>query len=186
MVAIIRTYVLYFSQLAEPQFLPVNGQESGVYGNNPLLAPPTVDEECESMDSNNSVDGEADTLKPEALPCSYLKQEAAQCTYPVMFPAFFTPVLPYSLPLWPGYSAETTEKCTHEVVKPTPVHSKVPINIDELLGMSRLSIVESNVETLSSLTQNLLGDSNRQSAFHAKPPSSGSSMKSSTSPIQAV
>jgi len=186
MVVIIWTYVLYLSQIAEPQFLPVNGQESEVHGNNPLPAPPTVDEECESMDSDNSGDVEGAALTPEALPCSYPQQEAAQGTYPVIFPAFSGPVLPYSLPLWPGYSAETTEKCTHEVVKPTPVHSKAPINVDELLGMSRLSIGESNVDAPSSLTQNLLGDSNRQSAFHANPPSSGSSMKSSTSPIQAV
>lgn len=145
-----------------------------------------MDEECESMDSNNSIDGEAAVQKPEVSQGTCLTQEASEATYPVMYPAFFTPVLSYSFPFWPGYSAETTERRTHEVVKPTPVHSKAPINVDEFLGMSKLSIGESNVDKPSPPMQNLLGDSNRQSAFHAKPPSGGSTVKSSASPIQAV
>lgn len=179
-------FAVYLSQVAEPPFYPLNSQESEVHANNQLPGPPTVDEECESMDSNNSVDTEVAVQKPEASQDTYLMQEASQTTYPVMYPAFFAPVLSYSFPFWPGYNAEATEKRAHEVVKPTPVHSKAPINVDELLGISRLSIGESNVDTPSPLQQNLLGDSNRQSAFHAKPPLSGSTMKSSTSPVQAV
>ncbi|ONK56360.1 uncharacterized protein A4U43_C10F7620 [Asparagus officinalis] len=167
------------NEAAEAQFFPMNGQELEVHGKVPLPAPSTVDEECESMDSNNS-DGEAAVQNPEASQCTYPKQETPQCPYPVMYPAFFTPVFPYPLPLWANYSAETSDEQTHEVVKPTPVHSKAPMNVDELLGISKLSIGESQ------LTQNLLGDSNRQSAFQANPPSSGSAMKSSTDPIQAI
>jgi len=58
----------------------------------------------------------------------------------------------------------------HEIVKPVAVHSKNPINVDELVGMSKLSIGESGQETVStSLSLNLLGGQNRQSAFHANP-----------------
>ncbi|KAJ6806361.1 putative transcription factor MYB1R1 [Iris pallida] len=163
----------------DPQLYPMNGQEFEAQCNNPLPVPPTLDEECESMDSHNSVDGDSAASKPEAQ----------QCTYPVMYPTYFAPVFSYSLPFWPGYSIESAEKQTHEVVKPTPVHSKAPINVDTLLGMSKLSIGEAIVDTpaaLSSLSKNLLGGSNRQSAFHTNPTPSGSSMKSSTSPIQAV
>ncbi|KAJ6804437.1 putative transcription factor MYB1R1 [Iris pallida] len=159
----------------DPQPFPMNGQEFEAQSNNPLPVPPTLDEECGSMDSNNSVDGDS----------AAAKSEAQQCTYPVMYPAYFAPVFSYS-PFWPGYSAE---KQTHEVVKPTPVHSKAPMNVDELLGMSKLSIGEAVVDAPvvpSSLSQHLLGGSNRQSAFHTNPPPSGSSMKSSTSPTQAA
>lgn len=159
-------------EAADSQFLPMNDQDPELIGNGSVPVPQTVDEECESMDSNNSVDGE-----PNAP-----KQEAPQSVYPFIYPTFFTPVLPYPVPVWAGYnSSETTaEAQTHEVVKPIPVHSKTPINVDELLGMSRLSIDESNADA-STLTKTLLADSNRQSAFHAN-----ASMKSSASQIHAV
>ncbi|KAJ6801576.1 putative transcription factor MYB1R1 [Iris pallida] len=164
----------------DPQLFPMNGEEPEVQCNNPLPVPPTLEEECESMDSNNSVDIDSSAPKPEAPQCSYP---------PLMYPAYFAPVFSYSMPFWPGYSTEPAERHTHEVVKPTPVHSKAPIDVDELLGMSKLSIGEPIIDTPalpSSLSQNLIGGSNRQSAFHTNPPPSGSSMKSSTGPIQAV
>lgn len=76
---------------------------------------------------------------------------------------------------------------THEVLKPTAVHSKSPINVDELVGMSKLSLGESIGHAgPSSLTLKLLEGSSRQSAFHANPASGSSSMNSSGSPIHAV
>lgn len=146
-------------------------------GNNSLAAPPAIDEECESMDSTNSNDGE--TILSNA--------ENSQCSYPVIFPAYFSPFFPFSLPFWPGYTADTMTQETHEVVKPTAVHSKSPINVDEL-GLSKLSIGEciGNSEP-SSLSLKLLDGTSRQSAFQAKPTTSSSSgLNSTKSPIRAV
>ncbi|XP_020263376.1 transcription factor MYB1R1-like, partial [Asparagus officinalis] len=164
-------------EAAESQFFPVNDQESDNHDNAPL-PPPNMDEECESMDSNNSIDGEATIQNPEPSQCTYTTQETLQCIYPVMYPTFLTPVLPYPLPLWTCSTADTAEKRTHEVLKPTPVLSRAPINVDELLGMSNLSIGEQIVDKPSPLVKNSIRDSGRQSAFHAKPPSSGSTVKS--------
>ncbi|OWM86416.1 transcription factor KUA1 [Punica granatum] len=147
----------------------------------PLPPPPPLEEECESMESTNSNEG-GDTAAPVPKP------EISQPSYPVIYPpaAYFSPFFPFSLPLWPGYSGEPvkTEEA-HEVVKPTAVHSKSPINVDELIGMSKLSLGESIGNSgQSSLSLKLLEGSTRQSAFHANTTSGGST--SGSSPVQAV
>ncbi|XP_021893657.1 transcription factor KUA1 [Carica papaya] len=108
-----------------PNIAPVETQSS-----NPLPPPPALDEECESMDSTNSNDGEP--VPP--------KQDNSQSCYPVIYPAYFSPYFPFSFPFWPGYNTEPAKKETHEVLRPTAVHSKSPINVDELVGMSKLSL----------------------------------------------
>ncbi|KAL5723925.1 hypothetical protein ACHQM5_007258 [Ranunculus cassubicifolius] len=137
------------------------------------VEPPAIDEECESMDSTNSNDGETTVPVPSLIP------ETCQSSYPVIFPAYFSPFFPFSLPLWPGYTTDTPTQEAHEVVKPTAVHSKCPINVDELVGMSKLSL---NSEP-SSLSLKLMEGNNRQSAFQAKPSTNDGSSKS---PIHAV
>ncbi|MQL72703.1 hypothetical protein Taro_005058, partial [Colocasia esculenta] len=149
---------------------PASCQEE-TKGDNLLPEAPALDEECEAMDSTNSNDVTA------SIP------DNSQC-YPVMFPAYFSPFFPFSFPYWPGYRGERVEKETHEIVKPTAIHSKAPINVEEL-GISKLSIHESLGET-PSLSLKLAEGSDRQSAFHANPSTSSSSVNSSTNPIHAV
>lgn len=164
----------------EPQdFLSANNSQPELKSENPLPAAASLEEECESMDSTNSNEGE--TLPP--------KPDSSQSCYPVLYPAYFPPFIPFSIPLWPGYdnSTEPSKKETHEVLKPTAVHSKSPINVDELVGMSKLSLGEPIGHAgPSSLSLKLLDSSSRQSAFHANPGSGSSSMNSSGSPIHAV
>ncbi|KAJ6394255.1 hypothetical protein OIU77_023473 [Salix suchowensis] len=134
---------------------------------NPLPAPPPLDEEYESMDSTNSNEGEP--LPP--------KSDSSQTAHPAVYPAYFSPFFPCSFPFWSGCSVEPTKTETHEVLKPTAVHSKSPINVDELVGMSNLSLGESiGHDGSSSLSLKLLEGSSRQSAFHANPDSNSSSI----------
>ncbi|CAI0517041.1 unnamed protein product [Linum tenue] len=140
----------------------------------PALPPPSLDEECESMESSNSNEGDScSTLPP--------KPDPLQPVYPVMYPTYFSPFIPFSLPFWPtGYSAlpeQPAKEGTHEILKPTASHSKNPINVDELIGMSKLSLGESMGSSgSSSLSVKLLeGSSSGQSAFHANPTGSSSS-----------
>nr|ABH02846.1 MYB transcription factor MYB180 [Glycine max] len=120
--------------MVQQDFLSANQLPTETEGNNPLPAPPPLDEECESMDSTNSNDGEPAPSKPENT----------QSSYPMLYPAYYSPVFPFPLPYWSGYSPESTKKEeTHEVLKPTAVHSKSPINVDELVGISKLSLGES-------------------------------------------
>ena len=161
-------------------FLSVNQPETEMQSENGLPDPPVIDEECESMDSTNSNDGEPAPPNPESLqPC-----------YPVIYPAYFSPFYPFPVPLWSGYeNAVEPNKESHEVVKPTAIHSKSPINVDELVGMSKLSIGESiGQDGPSPLSLKLLEGSSRQSAFHANPSSSSSNINSGGSPppIHAV
>ncbi|CAI0413135.1 unnamed protein product [Linum tenue] len=140
----------------------------------PALPPPSVDEECESMESSNSNEGDSSSSlppKPDPLPP----------VYPVVYPTYFSPFIPFSLPFWPtGYSAlpeQPTKEGTHEILKPTALHTKNPINVDELVGMSKLSLGESMGSSgSSSLSVKLLeGSSSGQSAFHANPTANNSS-----------
>ncbi|KAM0934583.1 putative transcription factor MYB-HB-like family [Dioscorea sansibarensis] len=149
---------------------PVTGTELVTQGNNPPSCP---DEECESMDSNSI----EETLRKPVCPMP------APCTYPVIYPAYFSPFFPFPRPCWPGYIQDSAEKETHEIVKPTATYSKtIPINIDELIGMSKLSIGDSIGRSPSALS---LGQSDRQSAFQPNLPSRDAAMNSSTGPIRA-
>ncbi|MED6137231.1 Transcription factor kua1 [Stylosanthes scabra] len=140
-------------------------------GNNPLPAPPALDEECESMDSANSNDREL----------ALLKSDNSQSPYPVLYPTFYPPLFQLPIPCWSGYDPEPAKKKeSHEVLKPTPVHSKSPINVDELVGMSKLSLGDSISDSApSSLSLKLLEGPSRQSAFHATPACEGSNMNGS-------
>ncbi|CAL9044621.1 unnamed protein product [Musa banksii] len=140
----------------EPQPFLMSFQESDAQNNKPPPIPPTLNEEYESMDSNDSII-EAVVSQPEA----------SQCSYPVILPAYFSPFLQFSFANWSGNRSDTSEQQAHVIIKPTPVHSKTAINVDELVGMSKLSIGESAGEKSSTL--DLLGGSKRQSAFHANP-----------------
>ncbi|URE05920.1 MYB family transcription factor [Musa troglodytarum] len=140
----------------EPQPFLMSFQESDAQNNKPPLIPPSLNEEYESMDSNDSII-EAVVSQPEA----------SQCSYHVILPAYFSPLLQFSFPYWSGNRSDTSEQQAYEIIKPTPVHSKTAINVDELVGMSKLSIGEYAGEKSSTL--DLLGGSKRQSAFHANP-----------------
>jgi hypothetical protein len=165
------------SMVPPHDFLSVNQSLAETQGNPQLPTTPPLDEECESMESINSNDG--DPLPP--------KPDNSQPCYQVVYPAYFSPFFPFPLPCWSGYNNEATKKDTHEVLKPTAVHSTSPINVDELVGMSKLSIGESiGRSSPSSLSLNLLEGSSRQSAFHANPASGSSNINSSGSPIHAV
>ncbi|KAF6149891.1 hypothetical protein GIB67_008612 [Kingdonia uniflora] len=125
----------------------------------PAPAPLHLGEECESMGSRNSNDVEV------ALP------ENSQCSYPVVFPVYFSPFHQYPIPFYPGYITET-----REVLRPTAIHSSSPINVDELGSMSKLSLRESVGHSGPTLSLSLLEGSDRQSAFHANTTAGGSNM----------
>lgn len=172
--------------------------ESETENNNPFPQAPVIDEEeCESMASTNSNDTEPglpsfeqpsetnypnDTTSQNGYPLT----DTPQTYYPVVYPTFASPFYPFPTPFWTGHVPEPPKEA-HEVVKPTAVHSKSPINVDELVGMSKLSLGETiGSGEKSTLSLKLLQGSSRQSAFHAKPGSSSSDMNSSSSsPIRA-
>ena len=71
------------------------------------------------------------------------------------------------------------------MLKPTAVHSKSPINVDELVGMSKLSLGDSVGDSgPSSLSLKLLEGPSRRSAFQATPPCGSSNVNGSA--IHAV
>ncbi|XP_010518718.1 PREDICTED: uncharacterized protein LOC104798365 [Tarenaya hassleriana] len=151
--------------------------ETQMQGSDKLPAPAPSSileiEECESMDSTNSSTGEPPVTAEDNT------QLQLPASFPVLYPTYFSPFYSFTFPVWPaGYVPEPTKKEeSHEILRPTAVHSKAPINVDELLGMSKLSLGESEQQPLP---LNLVGGSStRQSAFHPSPASGGGSdMKS--------
>jgi len=158
--------------------------------NNPLTIPTLEEEqeeeEAESMDSANSNTVDL-SIDPTHAPLN-LEQ---QYMYPVMFPAYVSPLIPVAIPYWPGPGSGQDQGSfvkteTHEVLKPTAVHSKTPINVDDLVGMSKLTLGES-IGDGAPTSLKLVGGMTRQSAFHASNPGPRSSdMDSNHNPIHAV
>ncbi|OAY69594.1 Transcription factor MYB1R1, partial [Ananas comosus] len=149
------------TQPADIQLHPTTSQELEEKGINtqPALL---VHQEEHKPTGSSSNDGERD----------FPKAENFSRTYPVIFPAYFPPFVTFPYPSWPIYgSAETVEKA-HQIIKPTAVHSKAPLNVDDLVGMSQLSLgAKSSAENrVSPLSLEVLHGSGRQSAFHAKLP----------------
>ncbi|PWA50984.1 Homeodomain-like protein [Artemisia annua] len=155
--------------------------------NNPLTIPTLEEEleECESMDSANS--NTAD-LPVDQTP---VPLDGSQLLYPVMFPAYVSPLIPVAIPYWPGPGSSQDQSSSgktesHEVLKPTAVHSKSPINVDDLVGMSKLTLGES-IGDGATTSLKLAGGLSRQSAFHASNPGPRSSnMDSGHNPIHAL
>ncbi|KAF3450691.1 hypothetical protein FNV43_RR06780 [Rhamnella rubrinervis] len=119
--------------------------------------------------------------------------------YPPMVPEFYPAYLPVPFPLWPPSVSHVeekgAEKSHHQVLKPIPILPKEPVNVDELVGMSQLSLGEAERDHRepSPLSLKLIGEPSRQSAFHANAPISGNApvsrsdlSKGKNSAIQAV
>lgn len=120
--------------------------------------------------------------------------------YPPMVPGFYHTYLPVPFPpLWPPNTSPLEEKGAetshHQVLKPIPMLPKEPVNVDELVGMSQLSLGEGERDCRepSPLSLKLIGEPSRQSAFHANAAVGGNApvgrsdlSKGKSSVIQAV
>ncbi|XP_076908448.1 transcription factor MYBS3-like [Bidens hawaiensis] len=133
------------------------------------------------------------SLKPdsdqlmEVSPSEVIKENTKEETLkpgnnlPPIIPAFYPAYIPIPFPVWPSVMAQFDEPTNnagpdmkHRVVKPIPVLSKEPMNLDELVGMSKqLSLKDNNTGPdmkhmePSPLSLKLLAEPSRQSAFHA-------------------
>ncbi|KAK9282480.1 hypothetical protein L1049_005398 [Liquidambar formosana] len=115
--------------------------------------------------------------------------------FPPMVPPFYhAAYVSVPFPLWPPSVAPPEEEkgvevSHHQVLKPIAMLPKEPVNVDELVGMSQLSIGETKNghSQPSPLSLKLIGAPTRQSAFHANAPVSGSDInEGKSSAIQAV
>lgn len=126
-----------------------------------------------------------DFVSMESTPCKTVeetKEIAALLSgsNPPMIHSFFPAYLPLSLPLWPSSAPSSigeergADTSRHHVLKPIPVFPSEGVNLDELVGMSKLNLggSESGHMEASPLALRLLGEPSRQSAFHASTPQS--------------
>ncbi|KAF5741651.1 myb transcription factor [Tripterygium wilfordii] len=107
-------------------------------------------------------------------------------------PGFFPAYVPVTYPFWPLSVAPPEDGAVtshHQVLKPIPMLPKEPVNVDELVGMSQLSLGETGrgQREPSPLSLKLIGEPSRQSAFHANAPASRSDLnKGDNGAIQAI
>ena len=165
-----------------------------------MLLPPSENSQPSNEESRPSLNL---SLKSEFEPMETTSQENVEehnetimrsnAAKPVP-PGFFPTYLPLPFPIWPSGAASFeevngTETSHHQVLKPVPVVPKEPVNVDELVEMSQLSIGETQVHDRepSLLNLRLLGEPSRQSAFHASTPVGDSDLNNGkNSVIQAV
>ncbi|KAF8393442.1 hypothetical protein HHK36_021686 [Tetracentron sinense] len=132
------------------------------------LLPPlnlSLKRECEPMEATSS------EIHTET------KESVSSSNFTPIIPTFFQTYLPVPFPFWPpnptpAEEEKEAETCQHQVLKPIPILSKDPVNVDELIGMSQLSLGEASGGRIepSPLSLKLLGTPSRQSAFHANAP----------------
>lgn len=172
--------------------------------------PPSVPEEqvlLPPSENSQSCNGKSQpslslSLKSEFEPMETTTQENVEETNETMMGSngptrmaphgFFPAYLPVPFPIWPSSVAPLEEVkggeiSHHQVHRPIPV--KEAVNVDELVGMSHLSIGERQVQDRepSPLSLKLIGEPSRQSAFHANAPVGGSDLNSGkNNAIQAV
>lgn len=145
----------------------------------------------ESMEDTRMEDSRAEMVEDFKESATPQTQPELQHVIPPFYPAY----VPVAFPLWPSNASifeegKGTETSHHEVLKPIAVLRKEPVNVDELVGMSQLSIRETETGQMepSALTLKLLGEPSRQSAFHPSTPVSASDVNkgNGTGVIQAV
>ncbi|KAI3411539.1 HTH myb-type domain-containing protein [Psidium guajava] len=167
---------------------------------NETSLPPPFARDTEQPDSMPSLDL---SLASESKPMETSSHETvkdvaktamASNLFPSTIPGYF-PTCYEQVPLsiWPSNISsdenQTAEICHHQVLKPIPLLPKEPVNVDELVGLSQLSLLETenSSKDYPVLSLNLLGDPLRQSAFHANAPVASPDLsKSKSNPIQAV
>ncbi|VVA97861.1 unnamed protein product [Arabis nemorensis] len=151
---------------------------------------------------NNSTESEAveATAPPQEKPEESV--EPSNELSPMLVPGgFFPPCFPVTYTFWlPAASTSLhgtehsleAETCIqqHQVLKPTPGFAKERVNMDELVGMSQLSIgmaTRHETETSPSpLSLKLIGEPSRPSAFHSNGSVNGSDLSKGNNAIQAI
>ncbi|CAL9132913.1 unnamed protein product [Musa textilis] len=104
----------------------------------------------------------------ESIPCIHNNHPV-----PMLLPTFYPTFIPVPATFWPSNqittAKEETTRETHKIIMPTPVVPKEPVNADEVVSMSKLSIGEGLPHHMepSALSLRPRGTSSgsRQSAF---------------------
>ncbi|CAI0474730.1 unnamed protein product [Linum tenue] len=146
--------------------------------------PPPKDEES----NETTITVPRPTQSSEFPPIAPVSSEFTQFGFipafvPVPYP-FWTPNV---IPVEEAMVGETSNH--HQVLRPVAAVPKEPVNVDELVGISHLSLVDSKEANPLPLSLKLTSEASRQSAFHANnaTPVRGSDIgKGKGSPIQAV
>uniref|UniRef100_A0A1J3H0Q3 Transcription factor MYB1R1 n=1 Tax=Noccaea caerulescens TaxID=107243 RepID=A0A1J3H0Q3_NOCCA len=157
---------------------------------------------------NNTTESEAVVVATAPPPQQEKSEEAVEVSdgvSPMPVPGgFFPPCFPVTYTIWlPATStslqgtehsleAAETSPQQHQVLKPKPGFPKERVNMDELVGMSQLSIgmaIRHEAKTSPSpspLSLKLVGDPSRPSAFHSNGSVNGSDLSKGNSAIQAI
>ncbi|CAD5178274.1 unnamed protein product [Musa acuminata subsp. malaccensis] len=112
----------------------------------------------------------------ETSTAKYASEPSASIPYInsiTMVPTFYPAFIPVPIPIWPpnlGTMIKEEEMSgTHEILKPVPVVPKESLNVEEVVGMSKLSIGDGHDSCTdpSALSLKLVGSSmSSPSAFH--------------------
>lgn len=154
----------------------------------PPLPPPSHLQEPNNSNPmpslNLSLSSEFDSMensprRPEPPNPQEATMPQGTATFPLFLPGgyFSSP-----FPIWPAIVTPKVDEASacypHQVLKPIPLLPKEPVNVDALVGMSHLSLVETESREPSPLSLKLLSEPSRQSAFHVKASGRGSELVS--------
>ncbi|KAL5729025.1 hypothetical protein ACHQM5_002034 [Ranunculus cassubicifolius] len=125
-----------------------------------------------------SLDGDYEPMDSTYYNTTEAEETAQHVESKPITPSVVPTYVPLTFPLWPPkiVSVEEDKRADisvspHQVLKPRAILSRRPVNLDELVGMSTLTLGATAIDRIepSPLSLKLIGSS-RQSAFHANRP----------------
>lgn len=185
--------ILILSQAAEPQTVPEEQELPSLGGTDKADTQPSLnlslkpeyepmqtasEEQVKEPDETVMDSSESSQTVPRLSESTPIVPQLSEFT--PFVPGFFPAYVPIPYPFWPANTVpiqelKAAETSNHEVLKPIPIFPKEPVNVDDLVGMSHLSIgdTERGQREPSPLSLKLIGEPSRQSAFHANAPAVG-------------
>ncbi|CAL1400357.1 unnamed protein product [Linum trigynum] len=178
----------------DEELLPSLQERESNYNNNADSLPSlnlSLKSEYEPMETTSEEPPPKDEESNETTITVPRPTQSSEFTQFGFIPAF----VPVPYPFWTANVIPVEEAMVgetsnhHRVLRPVAAVPKEPVNVDELVGISHLSLVDSKEANPMPLSLKLTSEASRQSAFHANnsTPVRGSDIgKGKGSPIQAV
>ncbi|CAN1836595.1 Transcription factor MYBS3 [Linum perenne] len=184
----------------EKELLPLQAKQSDSADNHPSLnlslkpeyepMETTSEEPSKEEESNKTMMGSSESIQHVPRPTQFTQLAPSSSEFTPFVHQFVPAYVPVPYPFWPANSIPAEESMStetsssHQVLRPVAVVPKQPVNVDELVGISNLSIGEHSSPPLS---LKLTAEASRHSAFHANAPGSRSEIrKGKGNAIQAV
>lgn len=162
--------------LPPPETSETNQENSISHSNENLESQPMEVTTDETVKESDNMPVQSSYIIP--VPADNIPLQPSYIIPVPVLPAFYPAYVPVPFRFWSPNLAPTQEEnsgsSNHQVVRPVPVIPKDPIDVDDLVGMSQLTLTETRnrPSDFHPFSKQPLGSPSRQSAFKPRRSSS--------------